>query len=98
LSDVHNHNNGLAFDHAEITACAINRLRAKLKHSDLAFNLVSEKFTMSELQQVYEAILSKSLAKAAFRRKIKAFVVETGESTQEGWHRRAKLFTHRKEE
>ena len=89
-------NNGLAFDHAEIIACAINRLRAKLEYTDLAFSLVGEKFTLTELQQVYEAILGKPLYKAAFRRKVKNLVTETDEYTQNAGHSPSQIFIHRK--
>ena len=85
-------NSGLAFDHAEIIMCAVNRLRAKLLHTDLAFSLMPKEFTLTELQQVYEAILGRPLFKAAFRRKIKNLVVETGEYTQNAGHRPSQLF------
>jgi len=88
-------NNGLAFDHSEIIACAINRLRARLEHTDLAFSLVGEKFTLTQLQQVYEAILGKPLYKAAFRRKVKSLVTETDEYTQKGGHRPSQIFIRR---
>jgi len=85
-------NTGLAFDHAEMIACAINRLRAKLEYTDLVFNLLPEKFTLTELQHVYEAILGRPLYKAAFRRKIKSLVVETGEYTKKAGHRPSQIF------
>lgn len=88
-------NNGLAFDHAEIIACAIQRLRSKLEYTDLAFRLLPERFTLTELQQVYEAILGRPLLKAAFRRKIKELVSETDEYTQNSGHRPSQFFTHR---
>jgi len=87
--------NGLAFDHAEIIFCAINRLRSKLEYTDLAFSLMSEKFTLTELQQVYEAILGKPLYKAAFRRKMKSLVAETDEYTQNAGHRPSQIFVRR---
>jgi ADP-ribose pyrophosphatase YjhB (NUDIX family) len=89
-------NNGLAFDHAEIIMCALNRLRAKLEYTDLAFSLMPEKFTLTELQQVYEAILGKPLYKAAFRRKVKSLVEETDEFTQNAGHRPSQIFIRRK--
>lgn len=85
-------NEGLAFDHAQITACAIQRLRNKVEYTDLALNLMPEKFTLTELQQVYEVILGKPLLKAAFRRKIKDLVKETGEYTENAGHRPSQLF------
>lgn len=85
-------NDGLAFDHAKIIACAIQRLRNKVEYTDLALNLMPEKFTLTELQQVYEVILGKPLLKAAFRRKIKDLVKETGEYTENAGHRPSQLF------
>jgi len=85
--------NGLAFDHAEIIICAINRLRAKLEYTDLAFCLMPEKFTLTELQQVYETILGKPLYKAAFRRKIVDLVWKTDQYTSDKGHRPAIIYT-----
>jgi ADP-ribose pyrophosphatase YjhB (NUDIX family) len=90
-------NEGLAFDHAEIIIYAINRLRAKLEYTDLVFSLMPWKFTLTELQQVYEAILGKPLFKAAFRRKIIDLVEETNQYTNDKGHRPAKKYTKRLE-
>lgn len=60
----------LAFDHAEILASGVERLRAKGNYSSLAAHLLPKKFTLSELQKVYEIILQKKQDKAAFRKKI----------------------------
>ena len=90
-------NEGLAFDHAEIIICAIQRLRSKLEYTDLAFSLMPEKFTLTQLQQVYETILGKSLYKAAFRRKIVDLVQETDLYTSDKGHRPAKLYTRKVE-
>lgn len=83
---------GLAFDHARIIAYAIHRLRNKVEYTDLAFNLMPEKFTLTELQQVYEILLGRSLLKAAFRRKIKSLVMATGKYTEHAGHRPSQLF------
>ncbi len=85
-------NHGLAFDHAKLIACAVHRLRDQLERTELAFNLMPEKFTLTELQQVYEVILDRPLLKAAFRRKIKDEVRETGEYTEHAGHRPSQLF------
>lgn len=60
----------LAFDHAGILTCAAERLRNKLEYTTVGFQLLPSKFTLGELQTVYEAILGKSLDKRNFRRKI----------------------------
>ena len=44
--------NGIAFDHAKIVEYAIERLRNKIEYTDIAFNLMPEKFTLTELQKV----------------------------------------------
>ena len=63
-----------------------------MEYTDLAFSLMPEKFTLTELQQVYEAILGKPLYKAAFRRKIKSLVAKTDEYTQNAGHRPSQIF------
>jgi len=60
----------LAFDHGKILAYALERLRNKLEYTTVGFQLLPEKFTMTELQEVYEAILGKKLDKRNFRRKL----------------------------
>ena len=60
----------LAFDHATILNYALERLRNKLEYTTVGFQLLPEKFTLTELQQVYEAILGKKLEKRNFRRKM----------------------------
>jgi len=88
-------NGGLAFDHGEMISLAIQRLREKLECLPLAFCLLPEQFTLTELQQVYEAILGKPLVKAAFRRKIKALVIASDEFRHEAGYKPARLFTKR---
>lgn len=60
----------LAFDHAEIVALAIRRLRGKLDYSEVGFALLPELFTLRQLQDVHEAILGTGLNKPAFRRRM----------------------------
>ncbi len=83
---------GIAFDHAKIIEYGIERLRSKIEYTDIAFNLMPERFTLTELQQVYEVILDKELLKANFRRKIAGMVIETNEYTRAAGHRPSKLF------
>ena len=60
----------LAFDHAKILGYAVERLRNKLEYTTVGFQLLPSKFTLGELQAVYEAILEKKLDKRNFRRKM----------------------------
>jgi 8-oxo-dGTP diphosphatase len=60
----------LAFDHDAILDYAVERLRAKLEYTTVGFQLLPRKFTLSQLQGVYEAILGRRLDKRNFRRKL----------------------------
>jgi len=83
---------GIAFDHGKFIEYAIERLRNKIEYTNIAFNLMPEFFTLTELQKVYEVILDRELLAAAFRRKIADMVVETNEFTKDAGHRPSKLF------
>ncbi|MBX4151823.1 MULTISPECIES: NUDIX hydrolase [Paenibacillus] len=91
-------NNGLAFDHAKIIACAIERLRGKVNYTDIALHLMPELFTLTELQQVYEVIMDKELLKAAFRRKVADLVAETDHYTENAGHRPSRLYRRKLED
>lgn len=83
----------LAFDHARILRYAIQRLRYKLEYTALAFQLLPETFTLTELQEAYEHILDETLDKRNFRRKVLAAdVLEETPFTRSGDHRPAKLY------
>jgi len=60
----------LAFDHRKIVEYAHQRIRNKLNYTNVGFELLPEKFTLTELQLVHEAILGEALDKRNFRRKI----------------------------
>lgn len=82
----------LAFDHSRIISYAIERLRNKLEYTTIAFNLLPETFTYTDLQMVCETILGKKLLSANFRRKMKKYVVPADEiKVQSAGHRPAKL-------
>ncbi|MDP4179394.1 MAG: NUDIX domain-containing protein, partial [Bacillota bacterium] len=59
-------NEGIAFDHGKFIEYALSRLRNKIEYTNLAFNLMPELFTLTELQQVYEIIQGKELLAPAF--------------------------------
>lgn len=84
----------LAFDHAEIVSMAHQRLVAKLDYSTIAFAFMPKKFTLSELQEVYEIIRQEEIDKRNFRKWILSLnqIEETDEERRGGIHRPAKLF------
>lgn len=84
----------LAFDHQKILHYTLQRLRAKLEYTNLGFQLLSDEFTMSELQEVYEAILNRRLDKRNFRKKLlmTRIVEPTQHTKMVGPHRPALLY------
>jgi 8-oxo-dGTP diphosphatase len=62
----------LAFDHQEIVNLAIQRIKGKVSYQPIGFELLNEKFTLAELQNVYEAILNITIDKRNFRKKLLA--------------------------
>jgi 8-oxo-dGTP diphosphatase len=87
----------LAFDHAEMVQVARQRLSSKLAYSTIALQFMPERFTLSELQEVYEAILDEQMDKRNFRKRILAFdqIDETPEVRRNGSHRPARLYRAR---
>lgn len=63
----------LAFDHARIVETARERLRGKIRWQPVGFELLPEKFTLTDLQSLYEAILGRALDKRNFRKKLLQF-------------------------
>jgi len=84
----------LAFDHHKIVATAIQRLKGKVRYQPIGFELLPERFTLSQLQHLYEAILERPLDKRNFRKKILGMdlLVETDEIEQDVAHRAARLY------
>ena len=89
-------NNCIAFDHPLIILSGLERLKNKLEYTDIVFNMMSEYFTLGELQQVYEVILNKKLLDPAFRRIIADKVVKTDKVKTGGGHRPSALFKYQK--
>ncbi len=84
----------LAFDHAEILATALERLRGKVRYEPIGFELLPAKFTLSQLQHLYETVLQAPLDKRNFRKKIQGMglLIPLDEQTRTGAHRPAQLF------
>jgi 8-oxo-dGTP diphosphatase len=60
----------LAFDHAEIIAKAIARLRAKITYEPIGFELLNRKFLFSDLEQLYMRLLGHDIDRRNFKRKM----------------------------
>lgn len=86
----------LAFDHGEIIAYALRRLRYKLEYTAAGFELLPGEFTLTEIQQTYEMILGEKLDKRNFRRRIlEAGVIEPTPYMRAGEGRPARLYRYR---
>ena len=83
----------LAFDHDEILAAAIQRLRSKVEYTSLPAYLMPSEFTLPDLQRVYEIVLDRPLEKSAFRtRMLAADVIEPVAKMRRGPNRPAQLY------
>ncbi|MBP9093810.1 NUDIX hydrolase [bacterium] len=83
----------LAFDHLSIIEYAHQRIANKLDYSNVGFELLPEKFTLTELQLVHEAVLGESLDKRNFRRKIlQQGIVEPSKEWQKTGRKPAQLY------
>ena len=90
----------LAFDHAAILAYALKRLRYKLEYTNILYAMLPDRFTLTDLQEAYEAILGKPLDKRNFRKKIVAlgFVGPTQQWRRREQGRPAQLWRFMKHE
>ena len=90
----------LAFDNNAVVDYAVRRLRSKLDYTNVAYSLLPRQFTLSELQQVYEAILDRPLDKRNFRRRMLSLdiIKPAGGTRMEGAHRPAALYAFAKRE
>ncbi len=90
----------LPFDHNRIVDAAVARLRGKSQYSSLPAHLCGERFTLPQLQAVYETVLGEPINKVSFRRKVEELgMLEpiAGEMQAGGAHRPAQLYRLRKE-
>ncbi|MEX2247118.1 MAG: NUDIX domain-containing protein [Dehalococcoidia bacterium] len=90
----------LAFDNNAVVDYAVRRLRAKLDYTNVAYSLLPRQFTLSELQDVYEAILDRELDKRNFRRRMLSLdiIKAAGGTRMEGAHRPAQLYAFTRRE
>jgi 8-oxo-dGTP diphosphatase len=87
----------LAFDHQEILEKASERIRAKVLYKPIGFELLPEKFTLSDLQKLYESILGQQLNRRNFRSKmLKMELLEEVERQTNVSHRPAQLYKFNK--
>ncbi len=84
----------LAFDHTMIVESAHVRLRGKVRYAPVGFELLPPRFSLTQLQRLYEIILGTDLDKRNFRKKILSMdlLVETDEYEQGVRHRAARLY------
>jgi 8-oxo-dGTP diphosphatase len=85
----------LAFNNKAVLDYALQRLRYKMEYTNVAYSLLPQYFTMSQLQTVHETILGRKLDKRNFRKRILALgiVQPTERTVLFGAHRPAKLYT-----
>ncbi|MBN8249551.1 MAG: NUDIX hydrolase [Verrucomicrobia bacterium] len=84
----------LAFDHDHILATALGRLRGKVRYEPIGFELLPSRFTLGQLQHLYEVVLKEVFDKRNFRKKIlgMGLLVDTGEIQKDVAHRAARLY------
>ncbi len=90
----------LMYDHGEILQTGLACLKRKIRHEPIGFSLLSKKFTLLELQRLYEAILNKPLNKPNFRRKMlhMKLLIDCNEKQVGAAHRAAQLYRFDAEE
>jgi 8-oxo-dGTP diphosphatase len=89
----------LGFDHKEILEKALERLRAKLRSEPIGFGLLPEKFTISQLQKLYESVLGTQFDRRNFRKKVlqMKYVIQLDEKQKAVKHKPAQLFIFSRE-
>jgi 8-oxo-dGTP diphosphatase len=89
----------LAFDHNLILKTAYERLQGKIRYQPIGFELLPHKFTLRQLQQMYQKILDRRLDKRNFRKKILKMDIleELDEIETDVAHRAARLYKFEKE-
>jgi len=90
----------LAFDHDQILETAHQRLQGKVRYQPIGFELLPPKFTLTQLQKLYEIVLGRVLDKRNFRKKIQGMGIleELDEVEKDVAHRAARLYRFNKKE
>ncbi len=90
----------LAFDHNEILSGAMDALQSQLESQHISFELLPKKFTLSQLQGLYEVVLEKKFDKRNFRKNVKKMnhVIPLDEKQQGVMHKPAQLFSFNRDE
>lgn len=86
----------MAYDHIKILDYALDRIKNKVHYTNIAFGLLPSKFTITELQQVYEILLGKTLIKSNFRQLISKKIEKTDETKKAGAYRPSALYRLKK--
>lgn len=89
----------MAFDHKIILESCLNRLQQQVMEHPVIFNLLPEKFSLRELQELYQAILGFELDRRNFRKKIslKDWLIDIDEMENDVPHRPGKLYKLKQE-
>ncbi len=84
----------MVFDHNKILDSCFKHLQHRVQHEPIGFNLLPKKFTLLQLQELYEAILNQKLDKPNFRRKLikMNLLVDSNEKQKDVSHRAAQLY------
>jgi 8-oxo-dGTP diphosphatase len=84
----------LCFDHADIVASGLKRLQGKVRYQPIGFELLPPKFSLTQLQRMYEIILERPLDKRNFRKKVLSLDIlqELDEVETDVAHRAARLY------
>ncbi len=85
----------LLFDHNEMLERALHHMRINLYHQPIGYNLLEKKFTLPEIQSLYETILGKQLDRRNFPKKLMSLglIKDTNEVRSIGQHRSPRLYT-----
>jgi 8-oxo-dGTP diphosphatase len=89
----------LAYDHKEILDKALSRLRYKMQHEPVAFEMLPERFTLSQMQKLYESAMGETFDKRNFRKKVAqmSYVVALNERQRGVPHKPAQLYLFSRE-